>query len=506
MTPETDARSLTELLRDLARDASALVRQELNLARTEAENKVHQSIAALVGLFAGALLGFAGLIILLDALVYGLTEAGLDHWLASLIVGGVVALIGYILVRKGQNDLSATRLTPERSAASFRKDVDLLREQVSVINDTDEIDRIELELAATRARLDGTLDALQQKLSPGGLVSQATTYFKEGSGMDLSHNIGRSLREHPVPVALAGLALGWLLMAGSRRGGADADAPRQTDAGTYGRRDFRSDAYRYTSPGRVPEVAAHRSLGMQVDLAARAHEAAAGIERAADEDEASFSDRVADAKGAILGVSRDVGEAAASFRDRVEAALAAASDGVRKAGRDALSRAGEAGASAADFAGDLADRGEAGMRNLYGYGRSVAQGVRDGADDAVHQAQDLGSRTATYLQEQPLLLGALGVTVGAVLGMLLPSSRYEREMLGGVREGLRDTAFDAVRRRPRPRGARRRDRRGHCAGGGASPGYRRSGALEPCGCRAWSGRRCRRPRAWRCRGDGCRGP
>jgi hypothetical protein len=71
--------------------------------------------------------------------------------------------------------------------------------------------------------------------------------------------------------------------------------------------------------------------------------------------------------------------------------------------------------------------------------------LREGADHAMNWAQDLGSRTTSYLQEQPLLLGALGVTLGAALGMLLPSSRYEREMLGGVREGLRDTAAEAVR-------------------------------------------------------------
>ena len=64
-------------------------------------------------------------------LVYGLTEAGLERWLAALIVGGVVAVIGFVLVRKGQSDLAATRLAPERSAASLRKDVDLVREQVS---------------------------------------------------------------------------------------------------------------------------------------------------------------------------------------------------------------------------------------------------------------------------------------------------------------------------------------------------------------------------------------
>ena len=68
---------------------------------------------------------------LLDALVYGLAEAGVDRWLAALIVGGVVAAVGFLLVRKGQSDLSATRLAPERTAANIRKDLNLMKEQVS---------------------------------------------------------------------------------------------------------------------------------------------------------------------------------------------------------------------------------------------------------------------------------------------------------------------------------------------------------------------------------------
>jgi xanthine/uracil permease len=101
------------------------------LARTETQDKLHQTIAAVVAMIAGALVAFAALIILLDALVYGLTEAGLQRWLAALIVGGVVAIIGFILVRKGQNDLSASRLAPDRTAANVRKDINLVKEQVS---------------------------------------------------------------------------------------------------------------------------------------------------------------------------------------------------------------------------------------------------------------------------------------------------------------------------------------------------------------------------------------
>ena len=126
-----ESRSIGDLLRDLASDSAHLIRQELTLARTEAQEKVYQTTNAMTALIAGALLAFAALIVLLDALVYGLTDAGLERWLAALIVGGVVAAIGFLLVRKGQHELSATRLVPERTMASVRKDVNMVKEQVS---------------------------------------------------------------------------------------------------------------------------------------------------------------------------------------------------------------------------------------------------------------------------------------------------------------------------------------------------------------------------------------
>lgn len=131
MASVQENRSVGELLRDLAADVSALIRQEITLARTEAQEKVSQTMVAAMSIVAGALIAFAALIVLLDALVYGLTEAGLERWLAALIVGVVVALIGFLLVRKGQNDLSAASLTPERTTANVRKDLNLVKEQVS---------------------------------------------------------------------------------------------------------------------------------------------------------------------------------------------------------------------------------------------------------------------------------------------------------------------------------------------------------------------------------------
>jgi hypothetical protein len=79
-----------------------------------------------------------------------------------------------------------------------------------------EADRIERNLEATRARLDATLDALQQKLSPGEMVDQAVTYIKEGSGAEFGRNLLVSVRENPIPAVLVGVGIAWLMMTSPR--------------------------------------------------------------------------------------------------------------------------------------------------------------------------------------------------------------------------------------------------------------------------------------------------
>ena len=77
--------------------------------------------------------------------------------------------------------------------------------------------------------------------------------------------------------------------------------------------------------------------------------------------------------------------------------------------------------------------------------RPLSAACAIGADYAMSQTREMGSRTATYLQDQPLLLGALGIALGAGLGLLLPASRYEREVVADMRRGLLDQADEAVR-------------------------------------------------------------
>jgi hypothetical protein len=125
----TDDRSLKELLGDLTDNITTLFRQEIQLARAETSEKITQVGVAIGAIAGGAILAVAALIVLLQALVIGLTEAGLPAGWAALIVGAVVAVIAYVLIHKGTNDLKASNLAPDRTMQSLKRDAQVVKEQ-----------------------------------------------------------------------------------------------------------------------------------------------------------------------------------------------------------------------------------------------------------------------------------------------------------------------------------------------------------------------------------------
>ena len=126
---QTDDRSLKDLLSDLTTSLTTLVRKEIQLARAETSEKVTQSMVAVGAIAAGGILALSALIVLLQALVIAIAELGVPPALASLIVGLVVAVIAYVLIHKGTNDLKATNLAPDRTIDSLRRDAQVIKEQ-----------------------------------------------------------------------------------------------------------------------------------------------------------------------------------------------------------------------------------------------------------------------------------------------------------------------------------------------------------------------------------------
>ena len=101
----------------------------LALQAPEAEAPVRGSLSILQLVMDASPVSKAALIVLLQALVIGLTEAGVPAGWSALIVGVVVAVIAYILIRKGTNDLKGSNLAPSRTVDSLRRDAQVVKEQ-----------------------------------------------------------------------------------------------------------------------------------------------------------------------------------------------------------------------------------------------------------------------------------------------------------------------------------------------------------------------------------------
>jgi hypothetical protein len=124
-----DDRSLKDLLADLTESITTLFRKEIQLARAETSEKITQVGVAIGAIAGGAILALAALIVLLQALVIAITEAGVPAGWASLIVGVVVAVVAYVLIHKGTSDLKASNLAPSRTMGSLKRDAQVVKEQ-----------------------------------------------------------------------------------------------------------------------------------------------------------------------------------------------------------------------------------------------------------------------------------------------------------------------------------------------------------------------------------------
>ncbi len=123
------AYALAPLLGSIARDVQELVRGELRLARAEIDQKLHRAIIAAVFLLGGALVAFAGLVVVLQGVAAALALV-LPVWAASLVVGVVIVVVGGLFARSGLAMLSLKALTPTRAADSLQKDVGVLKEHI----------------------------------------------------------------------------------------------------------------------------------------------------------------------------------------------------------------------------------------------------------------------------------------------------------------------------------------------------------------------------------------
>jgi hypothetical protein len=128
-----DDRSFGSLFSELTQETTTLVQQEVALAKVEVSEKISQVGSGLATLILGGFVLFAGLLKLLDAAVYGIEELlppDQAPWLAALIVGIIVAIIGAVMLQKGRSTLRPGNLAPQRTAESLQRDKEFAKEHM----------------------------------------------------------------------------------------------------------------------------------------------------------------------------------------------------------------------------------------------------------------------------------------------------------------------------------------------------------------------------------------
>lgn len=278
---------------------------------------------------------------------------------------------------------------------------------------------IERDVDQERARVAGTIDALQDRFSASNIVDEVMRSVSQNGG-EITRNLGRTIRDNPLPMILTGVGLAWL-MAGSSR--SDRGYDRYDDDWDDGMAErSRLSSYPvsdYPDDGYGDETLADPTFG------ASSTPYAGGL---GDTDRPVGDYGTAPPKPGSDGPS--LGDRARAMGDAVGQRATGMSDAARdRAGRarDGLSAAG--------------GRAREGMQ-------SASDSVRGAADDARRRTRAGGEAVResfeTLLEDQPLVVGALALAVGAAFGGLLPRTQTEDEWMGEQSDRLKDDVVSSV--------------------------------------------------------------
>jgi uncharacterized protein YjbJ (UPF0337 family) len=295
--------------------------------------------------------------------------------------------------------------------ASARPDeVDMFTAEDVETETDDGVEAHRVRIEQTRADMTETIDAIQEKLSPGHMAAQAKDAVKDatvGRAQDMMNDAGdtakgfgytiiESIKQNPVPAAIAGFGLGWLFMSSRQT--------KQTQGRTYRDYTYPSDYY-----GRRTDYGYRTGYGYRYDSAPSAGDRFGQAQHAAQDTASRVAGTVQDTAGQMAGTVQDTAsQVAGTVQDT----------------------AGQVVGSVQDTAGQVA-----------GQVQGAAGQMMDQAQYGAYRAQ---TGFQQLLEERPLVVGAVAVALGAAVGLAIPETPQEQQIMGEARDTLMDRAQQTV--------------------------------------------------------------
>jgi hypothetical protein len=240
---------------------------------------------------------------------------------------------------------------------------------------------------ASRRRLASSLDDLSRSLTPGRVLDELMTYAR-GGGTDFFRGLGKAASANPIPTLLVSVGT---IMFLSGKSGLDRSPRRESSV--------RSDA------GAV----AH---GVATDFRQGAGEIGSAVSDATQ----SAGDAIASAGSTVAG---KVGEAA----DALRSAAASGGDKAKSAFNAGRTAVGDAVSETSRLASEAAE--------------TVTEKAAYVRDETGALFEDLTESATRLAREQPLLVAAAGLALGAVVAALLPRTETEDAYLGEASDAVK---------------------------------------------------------------------
>lgn len=132
--PETGSESMGDTVRGIVDDLQNIVRDEVQLAKTELKDDARQMGAGAGMIAGGGALGYTGFFFLMIGLT-SLIARKLPMWLAATVVGAGLGGAAAYLGMTGRERLRGDRLMPEQTIESVREDAAWASGEVSSVTD-----------------------------------------------------------------------------------------------------------------------------------------------------------------------------------------------------------------------------------------------------------------------------------------------------------------------------------------------------------------------------------
>lgn len=277
---------------------------------------------------------------------------------------------------------------------------------------------LQSEINADRERIEEKLHAIQERMSPGQMVDEIIDYARNSGGAEYVSNLGSALKANPLPAALIGISLAWLM--------AKSGSPPET------------------SISRLDEAEEY-PLARVVGTVRR-------TEPVLDQFGERYSHFADDRGNRFRALTDKAGRRAGHFIDESGRAY-----------RGFVDAAGNQIQEIQDEAGALLDEASGWMSQSWSQisgsaakvksaitdaGRSVGESSTATGHAIGDQTTRLNQALSAQFREQPLVGGALAFAVGAAIGSALPHTEQEDEVMGepadAIREAVTERASSAM--------------------------------------------------------------